>query len=63
MDSDAAKKTKIAALYGEMDRIRFLNSLYWESSEEATSETRAEYHRRIDRLEEIRPELVKLNSG
>ncbi len=62
MDTDAAKKTRIAALYEEMGRIHSLNSLYWESGEKANAEARAEYQRRLDRLEEIRAELVKLNS-
>ena len=49
-------------MYEEMDRIHFVNRGYWKSGEAATVEARAQYQRRLDRLEEIRAELVKLQS-
>ncbi len=63
MEPDAATRAKIAALHEEMDAIHFANSLYWGRGEEVTPEERAEYHRRQDRLEEIRKELAQLRSG
>ena len=57
-----AKKARIAALNEEMDGIHFVNSLYWQRGKAVTSEARAEYQRRQDRLEEIRAELAQLRS-
>jgi hypothetical protein len=62
MEPDEKKATRIAALNEEMDGIHFVNSLYWERGEAVTSEARAEYQRRQDRLEEIRVELAQLRS-
>jgi len=45
-----------------MDSIHVVNSLYWQRGE-ATSEERAEYQRRLDRLDEIRGELAYLQSA
>jgi len=50
METDAKKKARIAALNEEMDEIHFLNSMYWRSGEASTSEERAEYQHRLDRL-------------
>lgn len=60
MEPDTKKKARIAALGEEMDGIHFLNSLYWRKGEAATSEARAAYQRRVDRVEEIRRELAQL---
>jgi hypothetical protein len=62
MEIDAQKKARIAALNEEMDGIYFLNSLYWRRGESQTTPERAEYRRRLDRLEEIRKELARLRS-
>ncbi len=62
MEPDTQKTAWIAALQEEMDGIHFVNSLYWERGEAATSEARAGYQRRQDRLEEIRAELAQLRS-
>jgi hypothetical protein len=62
MEPDAKKKTRIAALGKKMDDIHLLNSAYWERGEAVTSEAKAEYERRVDRVEEIRRELVQLRS-
>jgi hypothetical protein len=59
---DAEKKARIAALSEEMDGIHFVNSLYWQRGEAVTSQARANYQRRLDRLEEIRAELAQLRS-
>lgn len=61
MEPDAEKKARIAALNQEMDGIRFVNTL-WERSETATSKARAEYQRRLQRLEEIQRELSQLRA-
>lgn len=62
MEIDAKKKARIAALNEEMDGIHFLNSLYWRRGESQTTTERAEYRRRLDRLEEIRKEVAQLRS-
>ena len=58
MKPDIPTAVKITALNSEMDIIHFANSSYWGG----TSEARAEYQRRQDRLEEIRAELAQLRS-
>jgi RPA family protein len=63
MEIDAKKKARIAALSEEMERIHFVNSLYWQRGEAVTSEARAEYQRRLDRLQEIRAELAQVQVG
>ena len=63
MEIDAKKKARIAALNEEMDGIHFVNSLYWQRGKAVTSEARAEYQGRQDRLEEIRAELAQLRSA
>ena len=63
MEIDATKKARIAALSEEMDRIHFVNSLYWQRGEAVTSEERAEHQRRRDRLEQVRAELAQLQVG
>jgi len=55
-------RTRIASLYEEMDRIHLVNGSYWKRGEAATAEERAQYYRGLDRLEEIRAELLKLES-
>jgi hypothetical protein len=62
-DSEIATRVKIAALTSEMDAIHSANSLYWGQGEAATHKARAEYRRRLDRLEEIRKELTQLRSA
>jgi hypothetical protein len=62
MESDSAVRAEIAALHEEMDAIHAVNSLYWKQGEAVTVEARAQYQRRLDRLEEIRTELTQLQS-
>jgi hypothetical protein len=47
----------------EMDGIHFVNTLYWGRGESAPSKARAEYQRRLDRLEAIRTELAQLRTA
>jgi hypothetical protein len=63
MEPDAKLKARIAALTEEMDGIHFVNSSYWERGEMVTTEARAAYKRRLDRLEEIRKELAQLRAA
>jgi hypothetical protein len=58
----AERKARIADLNKEMDAIHFVNSLYWQRREANTTTARAEYQRRLDRLDEIRRELAQLQS-
>jgi len=62
MEPDTQKKARIASLQEEMDGIHFVNSLY-RKGKAVTSEARAEYQRRLDRLEEIRRELAQLREA
>ncbi len=62
-DSEIATRVNIAALNSEIDAIYYANSLYWGQGEAATHKARAEYRRRLDRLEEIRKELANLRSA
>jgi transposase-like protein len=59
MEADSGKK-RISALAEEMDAIHSSNSRYWKQGSTVTSEERAEYQQRQDRLEEIRKELAEL---
>jgi hypothetical protein len=64
MDSLVKTGARIAALRKEMDAIHFANNIYWQRLEgEPTQIARAEYQRRLDRLEEIRGELAKLKAS
>jgi hypothetical protein len=63
MEPDAKQKGRVAALKEEMDKIHFLNHSYWQLGGASTFEDRAEYQRRLDRLEEIREELAQPQSG
>jgi hypothetical protein len=47
-------KTTIRTVREEIDRIRSADVQYWKRGQEQSREARAEYHRRQDRLEEIR---------
>jgi hypothetical protein len=58
----ADKRARIAALNKEIDAIHFANSLYWQRRETNSTTARAEYQRRLDRLDEIRRELGQLQS-
>jgi hypothetical protein len=61
MHSPAKKRAQIELLREEIDAIHFANSLYWKRADgPPTRDARAEYQRRLDRLEEIRKELSKL---
>ena len=57
------REARIAALNEEVHTIYFDDRRYWERGQAATLEERAEYHRRQDRLEEIRKELALLGSA
>jgi hypothetical protein len=59
----ATKKRPSGSLTEEMDGIHFVNSSYWERGEMVTTEARAAYKRRLDRLEEIRKELAQLRAA
>ncbi len=61
MESYAGRKARIARLSEEVHAIDRANNSYWEQGEAASPEARAEYHRRLDRLEEIRAEFLKLH--
>jgi hypothetical protein len=63
MEIDSQMKARIAALKEEMDGIHLLNRSYWQLGEASSFEERAEYQRRLDRLEEIREELARLKSS
>lgn len=58
MKPDTQKKARIAALEKEIVSIHLVNRLYWERADAATSDARAAYYCRLDRLEEIRNELA-----
>jgi hypothetical protein len=53
----------IVDLTEEMKTIHSANNLYWKQGETHSKEAKAEYHRRNDRLEEIRNELTRLRAG
>jgi hypothetical protein len=52
----------MAALAEEMYAIHVANRSYWEQGPSPTHEARADYQRRINRLEEIRREFSELRS-
>lgn len=55
------ERDRRAVLQAEMDAIHHANRLYWEQpAETRTTEAIAEYHRRLERLEEIRRELANM---
>jgi Rrf2 family protein len=51
--SRTSRKAGIAALNEEIESIHFANKQYWQQKDHSR-EARAEYHRRQDRLEELR---------
>jgi hypothetical protein len=59
MEPDAGAKARIETLNEEMHAIYFADRRYWALGSAATSEERAEYQRRQNRLEEIRKELLR----
>ena len=59
-DAQERKRIRIAALNEEIHSIHAANRLYWEQGEDQSRTARAEYRRRLDRLEEIRSELAQL---
>jgi hypothetical protein len=59
----APARDRVAALRKELDEIHLANTLYWEKGSVQSREARAEYQRRLDRLEEIRTELAQFQSG
>jgi hypothetical protein len=54
------KGARIAALEAEVHALYFSNASYWKQGPAASLSARAEYRRRLDRLEEIRCELSQL---
>jgi hypothetical protein len=50
------------ALSREIDIIHAANELHWRRGEGMSIEGRAEYHKRLERLERIRIELEQLRS-
>ncbi|MFZ0284993.1 MAG: hypothetical protein WAL32_07160 [Terriglobales bacterium] len=63
MPSAPSPEDKVAALREEMDSIHYANTLYWSQGTAHSREERAEYQRRLDRLDEIRKELARLRSA
>ena len=47
-------ETTVITVLEEIDRIRSADVQYWNRGQEQSREAKAEYHRRQDRLEEIR---------
>ena len=62
MEPGAPNKARIATLSREMDAIHTANELHWRRGDAATSEERAEYHKGLERLEQIRLELAHLRN-
>jgi hypothetical protein len=62
VEPDPQTKKRIAALYEEINAIDAANSVFWRQGERATSAARAQYQFRLDRLEEIRTEIVRLRT-
>jgi hypothetical protein len=55
------ERDRRAILQAEMDAIHHANRVYWEQpAETRTAEDIAAYHRRLERLEEIRRELADM---
>jgi hypothetical protein len=50
------------ALSREVDIIHAANELYWRRGEAMSIGERAEYHKRLERLERLRIELEQLRS-
>jgi hypothetical protein len=57
------REGKIAALEAEVHAIDRSNASYWRQGSTADVAARAEYQRRLERLEEIRRELAQLRSA
>jgi hypothetical protein len=49
----------VGTLQEEMDAIHLANCWYWRQGQRQTMAAKASYHRRVDRLEEIRCELCQ----
>jgi hypothetical protein len=54
------KGARIATLEAEVHALHFCNASYWKQGPAASLSARAEYRRRLGRLEEIRRELSQL---
>jgi hypothetical protein len=59
MEADVTTRARIAALSEELDDIHRWNAVYWRRKD-CTREARAEYHWRLERLDEIRSDLALL---
>jgi len=53
-------EAKIAALYDEIESIRFADALYWQREKACFDEASAEYRRRQKRLLGVKRELAEL---
>jgi hypothetical protein len=60
VEADVTTRARIAALSEELDDIHRWNAVYWRRKN-CAREARAEYHQRLERLDEIRSELAQLN--
>ena len=61
MDPEAKWKARIAALQGEIEFIHHANRQYWRQANPSKA-AKSDYHRRQDRLGEIRSELAELQA-
>jgi hypothetical protein len=59
VDSEGARKARIAVLQEEIEFIHYANGLYWRQANPDDA-AKADHYRRQDRLEEIRSELAEL---
>jgi len=59
MELEATRKDRIAALRDEIQKIEFANKLYWEGKT-LSPEASNDCQRRLERLKEIRLELIEL---
>jgi hypothetical protein len=59
MEPDTTTRARIAALSKELEAIYVADTVYWRQDDH-TRDDRAQYHRRQERLEEIRNELAEL---
>jgi hypothetical protein len=58
----ATRGTRLVALHEEMGSLSFENKLYWDQGLAHVRKEVSAYERRLDRLEEIRRELMELGN-
>jgi hypothetical protein len=57
---ESPQAARVALLVEEIHAIHWANRAYWEQGNSQQLKARAAYHRRIERLQEIRSELATL---